>query len=323
MLIFLLKKPADILCLSHILWSIVLPGVGDRYLSCEDQLNIAETLFPLVAVLTRLSLKQKGTLEVVHYCCEIGSLRVTRWLAAHNSEIGNLPNPVVRNLLLTTCEHGHLHVAQWLAVQFGLSPADVKFNNNVCLRFSCQNGNLELIKWIVKHFKYTEADFGNSLLVAACSAGNLAVAQWLAAKFKLTAQDVRNSDNACFHLACGHGHLELAKWLVSHFGLTYEDTAANCTFSSSVHLASLAGYVAVVKWLTQRFGITIDDPQGQAFATACANGHLDMAKWLVQESRSTYSDNILKYCWKISCGNGQKEVTNWLTERFGTTVCIW
>ena len=82
--------------------------------------------------------------------------------------------------------------------------------------------------------------------------------------------------------ACKHGHLEIAQMLLNEFDFTLNKVQCNNLFI----LTSANGHLDVAKWLVDVLYLKEEDVKSNnnnALVFACANGHLEIVKWLIDE----------------------------------------
>jgi len=96
-----------VLCLSHVMWTVVLPRAGD--VSSQTLANLAEALFPLVNLVTK---KLCGPPHPLFKAAVWGSLRIVRHVAAREqySSVGEANDDRI-HALQCSCKNGHLEVA--------------------------------------------------------------------------------------------------------------------------------------------------------------------------------------------------------------------
>ncbi len=77
------------------------------------------------------------------------------------------------------------------------------------------------------------------------------------------------------------------------------------------------GHIEIAKWLWEISKSMIDMHFGDEFAfrRSCENGYLDMAQWLWNISNETINIHVLnEYAFKWSCYFGEFQIAKWLWE---------
>ena len=120
---------------------------------------------------------------------------------------------------------------------------------------------------------------------------------------------------------CRTGNLARLK-KQSSAGAFSDDASEN---NQAVQLASRFGHLDVLKWLVEESKLTIDFTAVSNWPVqlAAENGHLDVVKWLVKESGQavdiTDHDNLAL---QLAAENGHLDVVKWLVEESGQAVDV-
>jgi len=90
-------------------------------------------------------------------------------------------------------------------------------------------------------------------------------------------------------------------------------------------IACLNGHLEVAKWLVNNFELTVVDAKSennQAFRWTCRSGHLEVAKWLVDTFDLTITDakSDDNHAFRCACFNGHFKVMKWLVDTFEITI---
>jgi len=118
--------------------------------------------------------------------------------------------------------------------------------------------------------------------------------------------------------ACKHGHLEIAQMLLNEFDFTLNKVQCNNLFI----LTSANGHLDVAKWLVDVLYLKEEDVKSNnnnALVFACANGHLEIVKWLIHKflSRASSEDDHDfndNLPFEYACKNGHVKIDNWMLQ---------
>lgn len=265
--------------------------------------------------------------------CSRGYLEMAMWLHQEVFHSSEFEEP-----FCLSCINGQLDVAKWLQ-SLG---ADIHVNGEKPFWQSCQYGRLEIAKWLYAVSKksflnkdHHEIDYStdsdnstyhpsdsdsdsdidtaidihchtNRAFRLCCENGHLLVAKWL-----YSLNDNHNDASCMVHAcedealyqSCRQNHLDVAQWLVSiHQAEQINITINDRIFNDSCKL----GRLVMTKWL-HSLGADI---RPSHITTACANGHLELAKWLY--SQHQIDSHLLERAFIRCCGRGYLEIAMWL-----------
>ena len=183
----------------------------------------------------------------------------------------------------------------------------------------CGNGHLEVAKWLLKSDPSIDIHFRNDgAFNLACTYGRLEVAKWLW-QLDLNVDLHANNDNA-FEKACENGHLEIAEWLLQ-LDLN-PDVQVEEEFISKEGSVSEENLKLAICLYKSNPNIDIHENDGNAFKSACINGHLEPAKWLYQLDSNIDIHANNEYIFRHVCDLGHLELAMWLLKLDPTTINI-
>jgi hypothetical protein len=79
--------------------------------------------------------------------------------------------------------------------------------------------------------------------------------------------------------------------------------------------ACLNGYIEIAKWLVYDHQVDIHANNEDAFIFACGNGHVEIANWLVQDRQADIHVNN-EYAFKLACKYRNDKIIKWFTETY-------
>lgn len=137
---------------------------------------------------------------------------------------------------------------------------------------ACREGNLEELKNIYKLNSQFIIQISFMIMNAACIRGNEELAKWI---YQIDHSiDISANNELKFRNACANGHIQLAKWLIS--------------IKPDIYIRAFEEFDPCQLRKIIKFRNTNDSVENLmiknekcAFSTTCANGHIDLAKWLL------------------------------------------
>ena len=133
------------------------------------------------------------------------------------------------------------------------------------------------------------------------------------------------------HIASSHGHLEIVKILVENDANV---NVLNYKKMTPLHLSSMFGYIELTNFLLNK-KISIDEQDetgGSALAYACAKGHKEIAKLLIDYGADIYTKmrfsefdgnfDILEPIY-FACKNGHLEIVKYLINKGNCPVNLY
>ncbi|KAE9011925.1 hypothetical protein PR003_g14271 [Phytophthora rubi] len=228
--------------------------------------------------------------------CRFGSVRLLDRLVARTNANANANEDKTlqdlntrrsfQNGVSTAMLLGHLEVVQWLVRRF----PDGRVPSNA-VAAAAKNGHLSVLQWLFHHHDHVY--WGGDEMYCAVAHNHLEVAKFLHEHTTPPPDDMFLIDEAA-----RHGDLEMMRWLHSERGdhLTYE----------GVMRAVDGGFLDAVEWMRATFPDTVV-PKDIRMDNAAANGHLEMVKWLHEQSAW-----CTKQAMNRAAGNGHLEVVKYL-----------
>jgi hypothetical protein len=204
----------------------------------------------------------------------------------------------------TACENEQLDIVKWLVQDHHV---DIHLDNELAFQIACRYGSIGIAKWLVhEHQVNIRADIKYAFK-RACKNGNTEIAKWLLQNY-LDDYIGDYIGDSVFGLACKYEQFEIVKLIIQYHPANI-DTNIRFAFA----LACANGRIKIAKWLIQncQVDINLDD----AFRWACENGRIDIAKWLVQD----YQINVHtadEYAFKTVCVYGHKEIIIWFIDEY-------
>ncbi len=148
---------------------------------------------------------------------------------------------------------------------------------------------------------------------AACGQGNLA-----RAKHILQANpdiDTHASDEYVFRHACKKGYLAIAKWMVEEVGDVRITSLEDCALKWAV----MNNHCDIVEYILSLLPVPENGEFfGRLFRVACANGAVDVSKWLAR-ARGQQQMHVRHYQegFRAACGSGAQDLCTWLWTSHG------
>jgi hypothetical protein len=138
-----------------------------------------------------------------------------------------------------------------------------------------------------------------------CDSGFLEVAQWMTKEFNVGRLNV--ADRGYHHSGMVRdGHLPMVKWFHKYFfGVTRE---------SDFETACAYGHIKIAKWLLAHLKKYARRTFINGFTLACANNHIDCSKWIHTEMSITSKE--AKEGWGFAVSFGYVEILYWLDQTF-------
>lgn len=250
-------------------------------------------------------------------------------LLTQAAETGNLAYVVVHDpnlrgntqhaltCFIIACRFGHLSVAQWIHATFKLPTAYVRANNCKALRWALSNGHLRVVQWLYDTFNLSAANIkadNNYFLILACYNSHQLVASWLVDTCGLKTEDLQVSIHQALRWAVKKGDLQKIKDITGTFAVSNVMIRGG----DLLRCACANGQLDITKWLHITFGLTPADARSAnnlALCMACSFGHLDTAAWLVKTFGLTAAD-IKNSHSAAHCVGKQLHVLQWLVETF-------
>jgi hypothetical protein len=146
----------------------------------------------------------------------------------------------------------------------------------------CISGNLTNAQQI---FSQDKLNIQPSTFIDTLENGHLYVIEWL-----LTIPDIIEES---FITACYRGNLYVAKWIFDRVQLKQSDI--NAGFDSACESKYKIANLELIKWLAPYY--TYDHCHG--LITACANNHLDIVAWIVNNME--ISESVANKALEIAC----------------------
>lgn len=182
----------------------------------------------------------------------------------------------------------------------------------------CSNGNLDHLQglWYSKQKPINIHAENEKAFINSCRNGHLNVAQWLHMLGSLTGAtpiNIHAQEEKAFVLSCVNNHLEIAKWL-----LTLDNTINIRAQNNRAFICSgRAGHLEVIKWLWLKTPIMDLRAKRLTFWASCANGKLEVVKWLLSLSHGDcIESSVLEQGFINSCRNGHFETAQWLYQNY-------
>lgn len=265
----------------------------------------------------------------VVYTCRYGHVETLEWL----SQFSRLFRIHVNHFLMFACDYGHLEIIQWFHQKFQLMIENFYYENNPSVIMLGQKGYLDILQWICETFHFSNKNFKplklKEVFYKACKYGHIDLVRWFCSEIGIQYYISYHKKCRVFNTTCegfdieGESknlNIETLKYLQSVFQFqTYEIKEYNTYYC-------IKGGLVVVQWIYETFTLTSEDLY-DLFYSACAGGHLDIAKWIYSVNLENHLENhffiidqpsALKMA-SVACRNcfdGYESVVFWLYETF-------
>ena len=286
----------------------------------------------------------------LHWACQKGHLEVVRFLIeGEEGELTRMVNVAKWTALHETSKNGHLDVVRLLVEAGGAELVGAVNDLNVtALHLACQKGYMEVARLLVAAeggVRALKVKAGGKFtpFEVATREGHADIAAMLAGAFR--EHDKTMTD---LHLACADGNLQAARLLVEAGGAELV-RAGDDTSRTALHFACLNGHLEVarllvevggtelvqavplwiqlpeskngyVKLRTHQFVGAANDTNWTALHAACQNGHLEVARLLVEvggaELMGAVTDTNVTAL-HLACLKGDLEMARLLVEAKG------
>lgn len=168
--------------------------------------------------------------------------------------------------MLLAAKSDHFDTIKWLLDRSPRLSAEEK---NSLLYYAMGNGNVEMVEWLCE----LDLPYMEPRLWTAAWNGHLAVIKWVSLHFGCPCPQ------SCMDAAVSGGHLNLAQWLRIYASIKSADV--NAVVEAARH-----GHMKMVEWVFGNLVVAdADGKLGSAIDAAAAGGHLDLVKFLHQQSQ--------------------------------------
>ena len=295
------------------------------------------------------------------YACSLGLLLFSKYLVKkyvidiHYSK---------EKAFVMSCENGHINMAMWLfdlSNQPGYTLIDIHDEYEYAFRVSCGKGHLNIAKWLIELSRQSSKLIDIHVIDEyafrySCETSHLNVAQWLIDLSRepgFSLIDIHACNDAAFNWSCLKGRVNVAEWLIDlskQPGFTLIDIHARN--ENAFVLSCREGHINMAQWLFDLSrGVEIRDAnlqsnlpfqeQGKkprftlidihagnedAFRLACKEGHINVAKWLIELSKSNeagfrliniHAQNdyaFVETCTQLRMSKAHIDTAKWLIE---------
>lgn len=239
----------------------------------------------------------------------------------------------IQNQFINACHVGDSESVQAI-LEIGLSldpPLNIHAYQEQAFRHCCHAGFLELAQTLYNFCLLFEEPIDIHMVEedafrGACANGKLETAQWL---YNISFQDdnsidVNSSNYFAFITACTESHIKVALWLdeiCDYDAPVYNQAFCRCIYKenhqSIIWLLERSQYKMNISKTSEKYKLDTHYWQEFPFRSACANGHLELAKLLLEYGDST-KDYIDIYAggdesFRKAVQNNHIETAIWLT----------
>jgi ankyrin repeat protein len=150
------------------------------------------------------------------------------------------------------------------------------------VEYAAKEGHLEALKYLFHHGASLRC-WGENALMYAAENGHLVVAKYLVDK------GASHKIGNALSVAARIGHLDIVQFLLGQNGCD------PCEYTDAFIGATVNGHLDIIKHFVVRQIVDIPTNQGTLVATACIQGRLEVAQYLVEEGAETFirSRNLL------------------------------
>ena len=195
----------------------------------------------------------------------LGYAKIYEPIDSHTSKYTYMTILVNKNLtilFLRACRYGKLQIIKLLYKRI-----DILDNSKKIIEYLCVNGHLEALKFLIDVGVIKPDMHDNIAICYASENGQTDIVKYLVGFSQV---DVLVSRNYPLHHASSNGHLETVNFLINLPNIDVYN-------SDAIHSASISNHIEIVKVLSYYSNI---QAKNDAFFCACANNHLDIAKFL-------------------------------------------
>jgi len=167
-----------------------------------------------------------------------------------------------------------------------------------------------------------------------CATYSLSMARWIFNVFSVDRWFILFNRWSILRHTCVNGNIEVAEWLMSTFDITI--TRKENFHSKHTLFAAMCcrkNGIKIITWFINKFdlrSLKIKKDKHCAFYNACVSGHLDTARWLMnnfkikpEKIKSLYNVSFLdrdRSLILMCCKNNHTEIVKWLVEIFDYSV---
>lgn len=198
--------------------------------------------------------------------------------------------PFINNVFAICCYNNNLIITKYLAEKY--PQIDVKFNNNVILKYSLKNNHIQILNWLTEKYyndinsylneQYPNINFCNGFdALFYFSLNNFETIKWFYDKYHKGI--TTDGFIMALYKSCGNGNLEIINWLVAtidilNFKNLELDDINHCYLRACKH-----GHIDIVELLMNESHHAIDYNYNNALQISYTRKHYKLAKYLINK----------------------------------------
>lgn len=233
-------------------------------------------------------------------CCKNGYLDMAKWLVQlrlSDQYYSIVIHGHMNTVFYKTCRYGQYEVAKWL-VELGetVGYQKVKIDSTDGSAFinCCTGGHINIAKWLIELGESDNYDKVcllqiKSGIISCCRYGHFKMLKWLLELY-LAADNIITAIDELYAelllLSVRKNHKKIVNWMICKYGpgsFDYTKIFVKCIQDDN--------FATIMLWYQQltpenRKTIDIHADNDVVFKLCCRNGNIEMAKWIVQLSKS-------------------------------------
>lgn len=236
--------------------------------------------------------KNSEGMYAIHFACHCGNVAVVDFLL--NNGLATIHDRTVQQFtpLLRACRSGQLQIVEYLIAK-GAKVDEKDSYGDTPLLSAAVYGHLSIVQYLLTQgSSLKERSTGlHSAIIRAAMNGRMTLVQWLLSNGS-SAKEADKDGYTPLLCAALHGYLDLVKYLLSspaYSSLTEISHSGNSAFLC----AARDGHLEVIKFLATldpNLRDHVDRRGTTVLMRACANGHLPLVEWILENYPDAVND---------------------------------